>query len=398
MGSALEIAVSGEISANFENHQALCRMYLCEDAVALSDAYQRQIQGTNKSISIASKILLDGLVRDSASAYRWLDLGQVLSQAGSLDQASYCVGRALRLGGDSADVALAAGDFYLRFGDRHKGLHELARTLGSTRAFDQPVFGLFRARGVSVDDALSYAMPEDRLPVQAYLRYVIERREVDHAEKIWKWMTDRRLDDEKIAIEYCSFLFYQHQFSQAAATWTSETALFTPIARSAPAYGGKEYLYNGALAHEPLAGAVFDWKITPTEGASIRRDCQTQPSGCSLQIQFTGLENIDFKNVSQNTVLEPGKYHLRALVRTTEITTDQGVFLEVKDGENEGRLDVESDQLKGSSDWHEIQIPFRVEPATNFINVVIRRKASMRFDSKISGIVWIRDLSLIQTN
>ena len=242
MGSTLEIAVSREVSSNLESHQTLCRIYLCEDAVALSDAYQRQIQGTNESISIASKILLDNLVRDPASAYRWLDLGQVLSQAGSLDQASYCVGRALQLGGDSADVALAAGDFYLRFGDRHEGLHELARTLGSTRAFDQPVFGLFTARQVSVDDSLSYGMPADRLAVQAYLRHVMENREVDSAEKIWKWMTDRRLDDKSIAIDYCNFLFQQHQFSQAAIAWTTEVARFNPSAF--PRYRAKEYLYK----------------------------------------------------------------------------------------------------------------------------------------------------------
>jgi hypothetical protein len=372
-------------------------MYLCEDAVGLSDAYQRQIQGTNDSISVASKVLLDSLIRDPASAYRWLDLGQALSQAGALDQASYCVGRALQLGGDSADVALAAGDFYLRFGDRHTGLRELARTLLSTRSLDEPVFGLFEARGVSFDEILSYGMPEDKSAVQAYLSDAIEHRDVDRAEKIWKWMTDRHLDDEKNAIEYSSFLFYQHQFSQAATVWTSETAKFTPTVGPAPTYGDKEYLYNSGLTHEPLAGAVFDWAIIPTKSVTVRRDCQTQPSGCSVQIQFTGTENIDFKNVSQNVVLKPGEYRLRAVVRGTGITTDQGLFLEVKDGENEGLLDVQSDQLKGSSDWHAVQIPFRVDAATNYVNVVIRRKTSMRFDNKISGTVWITDLSLVRT-
>ena len=249
VGSVLEISVSRDISSNFENHQALCRRYLCEDAVGLSDAYQRQIQGTNDSISIASKVLQDSLSRDPASPYRWLDLGQALSEAGSLDQASYCVGRALQLGGNSADVALAAGDFYLRFGDRHKGLQELARALGSTRSLDEPIFGLFKARGVNFDETLGYGMPEDKSAVQAYLRDAIERRDADHAEKIWKWMTDHHLDDEPIAIGYSSFLFYQHQFSQAAAVWTSETARFAPAVGSALAYGDKEYLYNSALTH-----------------------------------------------------------------------------------------------------------------------------------------------------
>ena len=134
VGSALEISVSRHATSDFDNHQSLCRMYLCEERVPLVRAYHLQLAGNTNSVESALSMLLDSLVRDPSSAYRWLDVGQALAQAGRIDQASYCIARAVQLGGDSADVALNAGDFYLRYGNRRLGLHYLARTLNETRA------------------------------------------------------------------------------------------------------------------------------------------------------------------------------------------------------------------------------------------------------------------------
>lgn len=389
-GSALEIAVSRQISSNFEKHQGLCRAYLCEGSIPLADAYRQQIHGTTASVEIASQILLDSLVRDPASAYRWLDLGQALAQAGRRNQASYCMARAVRLGGTSADVALAAGDFYLLYGDRHEGLRYLSQTLRMTRGLDQAVFSLFTARDISVDDALNDGMPVERLPARAYLRYLVDRREIPGSEKIWRWMVDRRLNDQQTTIEYSNFLFAERQFVQAAEEWASVPNGITPDYRS------KQHLFNGDFANEPLPGAIFDWKIAPLDHVSVNRDCEPQPDGCLLRIQFDGSANVDFNNVSQIVVLEPGKYLFRVGARTAELTTDQGLVFEIQDGENAGRLNVESRQLKGTSDWQDIELAFTVSPATNFITVSVRRHPSLRFDNKINGTGWIRHASLAQ--
>jgi tetratricopeptide (TPR) repeat protein len=389
VGSALEIVVSRQVASNFEDHQSFCRSYLCEEDVPLARAYQLQLQGTKGSLDVASGMLLDSLVRDPASAYRWLDLGQVLAQAGRIDQAAYCMSRAAQLGGNAADLALDVGDFYLRYGDRRVGLRYLSKTLSLTRAFDEAVFSRFAARGVSVEEALSDGIRDQRPAAQAYLSYLIDERDTTGAEKTWKWMTDHGLDDQKAAVGYCSFLFTQRRFSQAGLVWASEAGL-------SPGDHSEEYLYNGSFASEPLPGAIFDWRIAPSEHLLISRDCGQQSDGCSLRIQFDGSTNIYVNNVTQTVVVEPGEYRFRASVRTAEVTTDQGLMFDVRDGENEGRLHVQSTQLKGTSDWQDIEIPFAVGSATNFIDISLRRHPSLRFDNKINGTVWIRRVSLVR--
>ena len=105
---------------------------------------------------------------------------------------------------------------------------------------------------------------------------------------------------------------------------------------------GKQYLHNGDFAGEPFPGAVFDWRVTPLDHVSVARDCESHSEECSLRIQFDGSANVSFDNVSQIVLVEPGRFVFRASVRTANVTTDQGLAFEIKDGENEGRMSVVS--------------------------------------------------------
>jgi hypothetical protein len=390
LGSGVEIVASKRLYAHFESDQALCRWDLCDDKAVLNQAYDLQIYGNKHDVERASGVLLESLIRDPSSAYRWIDFSQVLAQQGRLNQASYCMARAVDLGHGSADVLDEAGNFYLLYGDPRVGLRDLARVLQMTRNFDQQIFNLFDARKVTVDDALEYGMPLEKLPVQGYLRYLMEQDQMAGAEKAWRWMTGHQLIDKQIAAEYCNFLFNQRQFSQSAEEWASA------VGGSTPDYRSKQFLYNGDFADEPLPGATFDWRVTPMDHVGVGRDCEPQPGRCSLRVQFDGLENVDFNNVSQIVVLDPGSYRFQVFVRTDNLTTDQGMLVEVEDGENAGHLDVESPELKGTLDWQEIQVPFTVAPVTNFIQINLRRHASLRFDNKISGTAWFRQASLVR--
>lgn len=390
LGSTLEIVASKRLFAHFESDQALCRWNLCDDDAVLDHAYDLQINGNKDEVERVSGTLLESLVRDSSSAYRWIDFSQVLAQQGRLDQASYSMARAVDLGHGSADVLDEAGNFYLLYGNPRLGLRDFARVLKMTRTFDQQIFNLFDARKVTVDDALEYGMPAEKHPVQGYLRYLIEQGRRASAEKVWRWTTGHRLADLQIGGEYSTFLFRQGQFSQAATEWAYVAEGLSPD------YHRKDFLFNGDFSHEPLPGTIFDWQIAPFDHAVIGRDCVLGLDGCSLRIQFDGEANLNFDDVSQNVVLEPGKYLLRASVRGAEISTDQGPVLIVKDGENEGRLNVESGPMTGTFGWRELQLPFTVGAATNFIVIRVHRYPSLRFDNKIGGTAWFRDMSLVR--
>ena len=192
-------------------------------------------------------------------------------------------------------------------------------------------------------------------------------------------MTGRQLTDIPLAIEYCDFLFAKRLFQQSAAEWAS--AVGAPNSD----YRSRQLLFNGDFANEPLPWAVFDWKIAPMDHIAVGSDCTPQPGGCSLKIQFDGSANVDFNNVSQIVVLEPGNYRFSAFVRTDQLTTDQGLVFEIQDGEDAGRLHVESEGVTGTRDWQKIELPFKVLPTTNFVQVRLRRHPSQRFDNRING-------------
>ena len=221
LGSALEIFASERLSAHFESDRALCRWNLCDDHAILDYAYDLQIYGDKHELERASGILLESLVRDSSSAYRWIDFSQVLAQQGRLDQASYCMARAVDLGHESADVLDEAGSFYLLYGDPRVGLRDFARVLTMTRTYDEQIFNLFDTRKVTVEDALEYGIPVEKLPVQGYLRYLIEQRRTNQRGDGLETGEPTPPGGSSDRGRVLHLPFQARQFSQAATEWAN---------------------------------------------------------------------------------------------------------------------------------------------------------------------------------
>jgi hypothetical protein len=108
-----------------------------------------------------------------------------------------------------------------------------------------------------------------------------------------------------------------------------------------------------------------------------------------LKITFQGKQNIDFHEVSEKTTLPAGKWNLRAMIRTDNLTTDQGVRLGVS-GKN---LDAITEALNGTHGWTAVQQNFELKEPS-IVRVAVVRQASRRFDNKISGTAWIDSVEL----
>ncbi len=65
----------------------------------------------------------------------------------------------------------------------------------------------------------------------------------------------------------------------------------------------------------------------------------------SLQLVFGGQSNVDYRQVFQEAVVTPGKWQLQGFVRTSGITTDQGIYLRIYDAAQPQRLDIRTDAL-----------------------------------------------------
>ena len=100
--------------------------------------------------------------------------------------------------------------------------------------------------------------------------------------------------------------------------------------------------------------------------------------------------------MEQAVFLKPGRYRFRAHIRTREVSTDEGVHFRVVCDETPKDLDVATEDLRGSNDWTMVERVFDAPPGGGLVRVLLTRKPSLKFDSKIAGTVWIDDVSLIR--
>ena len=386
-GAAGQLTVFSRLQKDFEPTQSLCHWYVCDDATVVTYAYDQQLKGDHPSLSTAIRLLQDTLVRDPASALRWADLGDALADAGSIDKARLCFDRAVSLGYTSARILISAGDFYLRYGDRSRGISYLTRTLTLTSERNESVFSYFTARNTSVDEVLANGFPAEPRTAQAYLRHLMTESTPSDARKGWKWMVAQHLVDEALAGDYVNFLVRQNLYPEAADAWASAAG------ERGEGYRASQFVYNGSFEQAPVATA-FDWNILPVSHVAVARDSKAHSGQFSLHLRFDGTENTDFAHVFQKTVLRPGRYRFQAYVRSADLTTDQGVYFRIADAEDPRRLSVETDQTRGTTDWHMITATFVATPATRLVLVRIQRRPAWKFDNQIKGDVWIDQVSL----
>ena len=109
----------------------------------------------------------------------------------------------------------------------------------------------------------------------------------EEAERVWKWMGERSLEDLRLADEYAGFLVGARQYERAAREWAARGG------SCREGYPEENRLFNGSFECEP-AGQTLDWRITPVAGAAAGRDGSVASAGrWSLRIDFEGRENLE---------------------------------------------------------------------------------------------------------
>jgi hypothetical protein len=88
-------------------------------------------------------------------------------------------------------------------------------------------------------------------------------------------------------------------------------------------------------------------------------------------------------------------YHFHALLRTDQISTESGPRFSISDPNHSGAVNVLTDNLTGTHSWTASEADFAAGPQTHFVVVRLVRYPSRLFDNKLSGTVWIANLSLV---
>jgi hypothetical protein len=156
-------------------------------------------------------------------------------------------------------------------------------------------------------------------------------------------------------------------------------------------------MWNGNFGRDLVNGGL-GWRWAPPPiGVSMSFDPAPPSLGIrSLRLDFNGGANLDLGQPLQYVPVEPSrKYHFHAYLRTESITTESGMRFSIYAPHQTGAVNVSTDNLTGTNPWTAADAYFTTGPDTHFLVVRLYRSASRLFDNRLSGTVWIADISLI---
>lgn len=318
---------------------------------------------------------------DPANPLVWCAYAQVLSVHGETRQAQSVFDHAVSLGPGMAPVLMRAANFDFTHGRREHGFLLSARILSQTSAFDEIIFSYLQRADVPAGMLLGNAIPAASRPARSWLGWLRAHGSDQDLCDTWTWMQRNALLDEKSAGEVAWTLWNRASYRTAYALWTDWLGL------SRGGDSRRQLLANGDFRNPPKE-SPFDWALGSMPSVAV-----TQANG--LEVRFAGTENVAFSHVRQFTVAAPGRYRFSAEVASENLTTDQGPFFRIFDPANPGRLNVETAAIGGTVVRSWIGVEFTVTQRTEALAVQLERRPSQRFDNRISGTLYIHQVSLV---
>lgn len=383
LGALLAVVAAAALVLNTWVPSWACRLYLCPEPVQLSEARRHLLAGTPEDLRQAVRLYQSLVRRNPGSPYRWCDLAEAHLAAGGLASARTAFAQAERVGPGVPQTLLRAAGFHLRLGEHVAALRRMARILALTPAYDRLIFSYYDKIGVDFSNVLKVGIPPELRPARSYFQYLLLTAPVHQVTQAWDWLRSLGFQSGELAGAFTTRLLGEGQAGQAWAAWSAY------VGPGDDDYPVHNLIYNGDF-EQPLLPSPFDWRISPTSGASASLD----QSGCisgrqCLHIEFRGTDNLTYQHVSQIVFVKPGRYRFQASLRAQSITTDQGVGIRIRDYANPSRLDRTTERLLGSTGWCTVQLEFSVSPPARLLVVQVFRERSLKFDNQISGSVWI---------
>jgi hypothetical protein len=360
---------------------------LTSDNAIADRGYRKLLSGQVEGPGGAIEVFQQALRINVASPYRWCDLGEAYLAAKHPQNAYYCITQAVRLGPQIPPILMRASNVCLREGKLREAALYTSRILSLVPDYDNIIFSSYYRFGLDSHFVLNQALPADSRAFQSYFRYRLRQSQQTALQEAWAYGLPRGYWDDGIADDYARSLGQAKQYEAAAAVWADR------MRTRDPDYPKSNRVFNGGFEFEPT-GALFDWRLSPVEGAKIARDTASASGNWSLRVQFDGTENLSFAQVSQYVFVTPGDYRFQASIRTEGITTDQGVGLRISDSENPGPPLYETERFLGTHGWTKAEKTIQAGPKTKLLYVELVRSPSLRFDCKIAGTVWIDAVSL----
>ncbi len=324
----------------------------------------------------------------------WADLGDGYEWAGRVEDARIAYERARELFPHSPDIKWKLGNFYVRAGKIHEALRALEETVRVAPGMRRPAFDLVWRAGVDAQTIFREMIPAEASIRLDYLNYLAETGRLDRAAEVWaRLLADSGELDVQAAFPYLDALIQQQHSEELRAAWGAL------MKRSRRAIGecflDGNLITNGSFECESLNGGL-DWRVLPCDGVAVGADTLASFHGArSLRLHFEGTQNVAYSHVLQFVPVKPNTlYRFTAYARAEGVTSDSGPRFEIYDAGEKSRLSLASEAVRGTASWSPQQLQFKTGPETRVLVVRLARPASRSFDGRITGTLWVDQVSL----
>ena len=316
----------------------------------------------------------------------WLDLAETSYEAGDTGGQRRAVERAIAVDPKTPEVAWNAANFYLLQGEVQPAVHLFSAVLkGDPALVPLTIKTSWQVLG-NVDPVLNILPPDPSAYLQ-FLALLVSQNHPEAAAKVWASLIDLDID-----VDYRGALFYIDQLLDRREVDAAEKAWRQIAARSAGPddykRGDQSLMVNGSFERDILNGG-FDWRINQ-QGTTITVDDETVKDGRrSAKIAYS-VPVLD-GGLSQLVPVEPDRsYIVTAWIKSQELQTANGPRLSIFDAWSGANLGS-SEPTSYTTDWRQVRAQFRSGHSTRLISLRLSRD---RQDTVIRGNLWIDDVQL----
>ena len=335
-------------------------------------------------------------VRLSPNDYRfWMDLGRAREQLGDAAGGEKALRHAVELAPAYAYPRWLLGNLLLRAGRGDESFQELRRAAQADPKLRPQIFNVaWYVFGEDVQ-AVRNAVGNSAAARAEFAAYLGNRQRFDDALGLWASLSAAEKREQSANGETLMSTLVSARRYRAAQGILRDIA----SEQVAPALAAEQFTNPGFESDVGASGAgAFGWQVISVPQAQVAVDPNYRHSGQrSLRVLFKSPSMLDFKNVSQLVVVEPGaQYRFTCFVRTEELKSAGTPLIEILDAADERSvLGASAPLATGRSDWQQLTIDFKVPPKTEAVKVRIGRAPCVGDPvCPIYGIVWYDDFNL----
>src|SRR5229473_141571 len=359
----------------------------------LGQYWHYNLEDTNTPRAI--RAYLTALSLNPRSTETWLDLAAAYESESDPASARDAYLQAKRVYPLSAEVSWRYGNFLLRQGELESAFAEMRRAVEVDPKRAAEAFSRSLRVGSNIETTIDRVLP----PIsEAYLDVIWDQTTDGHtgnALRVWDRLASLHphlsLQD---SFSLVGALMTEKRIAEASRVW-DQAVLFAGLADLQSPPGS--VLWDGGFESTVRNGG-FSWLIPEGfHAVQIGIDSQQKHSGNgSLRLIFDGKSNVNFAGVCHYVPVRPSiAYRFSAWVRTTGLTTDQGIRFQLHSLAKLDASTVVTPEVHGTVPWVQIELPWSSGKDVQEVQVCVVRFPSEGAESKIQGTAWVDDVSLV---